>query len=124
MRDLQKEIFLLEHGFYDEEVRDFVNKNLELFFSKETIEAHWENPEDKKTVHPRYLSGVKLEYKHGVYLVPDFNENYERDDRHLRLSAPLDVKTYIFDEWGRFGNFLLHARREYFKKIYGIKVKT
>jgi hypothetical protein len=91
----KKEIFLLEHGFYDEEVADYVNKNLGRFFSEKSI---------------NYLSGVTLETgDSGDYM---FFIRKRVPPENFTVAIPSDDMQKITSE---HHNLLNRARREYFK---------
>ena len=98
-QNLQKEVFLLEHNFYDEIVADFVSNNMSLFFSEQSV---------------LWLDGVRLESKsedRGYYLLPV---------RKRGVEIPADDWQKIISE---IHDLLNRARKAWFKKKYKIRGK-
>ena len=91
---LKKEVFLLEHGFYDEDIVEYINKNLRHFFAEEEIS---------------YVSGVKLEINAENHhcILPVLNRD---------LAAPLNILQQIYSVFS--AGFLHRIRMTWFKKKY------
>lgn len=100
---LKKEIFLLEHGFYDEEVTDFVSKNMTLFFSENSAE---------------YFAGVKLERDKGstnVCLLPERKRTVDGMTIKIPYNGFRDIMVELPS--------IHQARMIWFKKKFNVAVK-
>ena len=90
---LKKEVHLLEHGFYDEDIVNYINKNLRHFFTEDEIP---------------YISGVRLDVTNDGHhtILPV----------HSNLAAPIDRLQDIYSVFS--AGFLHRIRKTWFKKKY------
>ncbi len=101
-RDLQKEVFLLEHGFYDEDVAKFIEKNPSVLLGGD-------------------VTSIK-------YCIIHYNKTESRTYPMLMVDLNSDTPEPVRSNTKHMNNYqgeemLLRARNEYLKNKYGLSKK-